>query len=153
MPGLEPEQPTSTSRSQTILLVDDDPHFLAWLSTYLEGEGFTVLKASHAQEALHKCSQHPGPIHLLLTDLLLPPRALQLQTTRPAWPRMHGLRLMQEIVGLRPEIRAILMSGHSDQELASLQISREGHTFLRKPFNPDTLLWTVDAVLGNPQVG
>ena len=153
MPGLEPEQHKPAPRPQTILLVDDDPHFLAWLCTYLEGEGFTVLKASHAQEALHKCAQHAGPIHLLLTDLLLPPRALQLQTTRPAWPRMHGLRLMQEIVGLRPEIRAILMSGHSDQELSSLQISREGHTFLRKPFGLDTLLWTVNALLGNPQVG
>ena len=153
MPGLEPEQPNPASRPQTILLVDDDPHFLAWLCTYLEGEGFTVLKAGHAQEALHKCAKHAGPIHLLLTDLLLPPRALQLQTTRPAWPRMHGLRLMQEIVGLRPEIRAILMSGHSDQELGALQISREGHTFLRKPFSLDTLLWTVNALLGNSQVG
>jgi len=133
--------------------VDDDAYFLAWLSTFLEGEGFTVLKAGHAQEALQKCVRHPGPIHLLLTDLLLPPRALQLQTAKPAGPRMHGLQLMGEIVDLRPEIRTVLMSGHSDQELSALQISREGHTFLRKPFSLDTLLWTVNALLGNPQAG
>jgi len=153
MPGLQPEQPKPASRSQTILLVDDDAYFLAWLSTFLEGEGFAVLKANHAQEALQKCAKHAGPIHLLLTDLLLPPKALQLQMDKPASPRMHGLQLMRAIVDMRPNVRAILMSGHSDQELVALKISREGHTFLRKPFGLDTLLWTANAVLGHPQVG
>jgi DNA-binding NtrC family response regulator len=131
--------------------VDDDAYFLAWLSTVLEGAGFTVLKASHAQEALQQGAKHTGPIHLLLTDLLLPPKALQLQMDKPATPRMHGLQLMRAIMDMRPGTRAILMSGHSDQELNALKISREGHAFLRKPFGVDTLLWTINAMLGHPQ--
>jgi len=147
--GAPPPSPTAR-RSQIILVVDDDSYFLAWLSTYLEGEGFTVLKAKDAQDALVR-SQEPGPIHLLLTDLLLPPTTLQLQTGKSAWQRMHGLELAKQIEARRPGIKVVLMTGHSEQELNALQIFREGRPLLRKPFRHDTLLWTVTAVLdGRP---
>jgi CheY-like chemotaxis protein len=130
--------------------VDDDSYFLAWLSTYLEGEGFLVLRAQSAQEALSHCRQS-SPIDLLLTDLLLPPSTLQVQTGKPAWQRMHGLGLAKEVEGLRPGIKVILMTGHSEQELSALKIARDGRPLLRKPFRHDTLLWTVNAVLeGRP---
>jgi two-component system cell cycle sensor histidine kinase/response regulator CckA len=151
MPGPAQQPGPTPPHSETILLVDDDAYFLAWLSTILEGHGFNVLKASHSQEALQKGAKHTGPIHVILTDLLLPPKTLQLQVDRPATPRMHGLQLMRAITDMRPGIKAILMSGHSDQELGALKISREGYPFLRKPFNVDALLWTVNAVLGHPQ--
>jgi two-component system cell cycle sensor histidine kinase/response regulator CckA len=151
MPGPDPQLASAPSPSETLLLVDDDAYFLAWLSTILEGQGFTVLKASHAQDALQRGAKHTGPIHLILTDLLLPPKALQLQAGTQTSPRMHGLQLMRAITDMRPGIKAILMSGHSDQELSALKISREGYPFLRKPFNVDMLLWTVNAVLGHPQ--
>lgn len=133
-----------------MLVVDDDSYFLAWLTTYLESEGFTVLKAKDAQDALAR-NQDPGPIDLLVTDLLLPPNTLQLQTGRPAWQRIHGLELAKQMQAHRPNLKVILMTGHSEQELNALQIFREGRPLLRKPFRHDTLLWTVNAVLeGRP---
>jgi CheY-like chemotaxis protein len=140
-------------RGQTILLVDDDAYFLAWLSTYLEGEGYNVLKASHAQQATALCRRHEGQIDLLLTDLLFPSKVLQLQTSKPAWPRVNGIDLMKQVLELCPEVQVIIMSGHSDQELDALQLSREGRPFLRKPFRLDTLLWTVTALLDDVPTG
>ena len=58
---------------QTILVVDDDPSTLLLCSRKLQAEGFQVLEASGSSEGLQLCSQHKGDIHLLLTDLLLPP--------------------------------------------------------------------------------
>ena len=61
--------------------------------------------------------------------------------------------LAKRIEALQPGIKTILMTGHSEQELEALQISREGRSLLRKPFRHDTLLWTVTAVLeGRPPV-
>lgn len=145
-----PPIPSNVRRPQTLLVVDDDSYFLAWLTTYLESEGFTVLKAKDPQDALVRC-EHPGPIHLLLTDLLLPPTTLQIQTGKSAWQRMHGLELAKQIEARRPGIKVILMTGHSEQELDALGIFRRGRPLLRKPFRHDTLLWTVTAVLeGRP---
>lgn len=140
----------STKRSHTLLVVDDDGYFLAWLTTYLESEGFTVLKALDAQDALVRC-QETGPIQLLLTDMLLPPNTLKLQTGKPIWQRMHGQELAKQIEARHPSIKVVFMTGHSEQELNALQIFREGRPLLRKPFRHDTLLWTVNAVLeGRP---
>ena len=139
-----------TKRSQTLLVVDDDSYFLAWLTTYLESEGFTVLKALDAHDALVRC-QETGTIQLLLTDLLLPPNTLKLQTGRPIWQRMHGQELARQIEARHSGIKVVFMTGHSEQELNALQIFREGRPLLRKPFRHDTLLWTVNAVLeGRP---
>ena len=140
----------ATKGPHTILVVDDDSYFLAWITTYLESEGFTILKAKTAQDALALC-QKSDPIHLVLTDLLLPPTTLQLQSGKSAWQRMHGLELAKQIEERRPGIKVVLMTGHSEQELNALQIFREGRPLLRKPFRHDTLLWTVTAVLeGRP---
>ena len=150
MPSKTPPPSPITKRPYSILVVDDDSYFLAWVTTYLESEGFTVLKAKSAQEALSLC-QGTDPIHLVLTDLLLPPSTLQLHSGKSAWQRMHGLELAKQIEGCRPGIKAVLMTGHSEQELNALKIFREGRPLLRKPFRHDTLLWTVTAVLdGRP---
>jgi len=144
------EYPSSASGSQTILVVDDDSSMLALCSTKLQAQGFTVLQASESPEALQMCTQYSGPIHLLLTDLLLPPKKLQLASDKRKFPSMHGFELMRRVVAMRPEIRVILMSAHSDDVLKAQGIVTEKWPFLRKPFNPEVLVQMVREVLASP---
>ena len=71
---------------QTILVVDDDPSTLLLCSRKLQAEGFQVLQAGGSSEALQLCSQHKGDIHLLLTDLLLPPLRCRWRPGRTVFP-------------------------------------------------------------------
>ncbi len=144
------ESPPSASGSQTILVVDDDSSMLALCSTKLQAQGFTVLQASESPEALQMCTEYSGPIHLLLTDLLLPPKKLQLASDKKKFPKMHGFELMRRVVAMRPEIRVILMSAHSDDVLKAHGIVTEKWPFLRKPFNPEALVQMVSGVMVSP---
>ncbi len=72
MVGLHNTQSTGASDKQTILLVEDDSSILSLFSADLEEQGYHVLRATTSQEAIQICKRHAGPIHLLLTDILLP---------------------------------------------------------------------------------
>ncbi len=147
MSNVTPVDRPKASQPQTILLVEDDPFIKLLLSKDLQERGYKVLQANNSKEALQLCKQHAGPIHLLLTDLLLPPNRMQMATSAVRQPSMHGVELMRCVVASRPDIRVILMSGHSDEELKAMQVFREGKPFLRKPINLDVLLRTVHEVL------
>ena len=141
------------SRPQTVLIVDDDPSILALCRKKLEEQGFKVLQASESPEALETCTRHDGPIHLLLADLLLPPKKLQLSAGPSKFPRLHGVELMRRVVTIRPDIRVLLMSAHSDEVLKGYGLKRKGQwPFLRKPFNPDTLVRVVREVMAGPSM-
>jgi DNA-binding NtrC family response regulator len=126
--------------SPTILLVDDDPSILNLCSQCLIEEGFTVLRAATGPEALQICKQYPGPIDLLITDLVLAPPRLQLRSSKVQQPSMNGVQLMQQVLALRQHAKVILMSGHTDEALESLYIMKQGLPFLRKPFSITTLV-------------
>ena len=147
MSNVTPVDRPKASQPQTILLVEDDPFIKLLLSKDLQERGYKVLQANNSKEALQLCKQHAGPIHLLLTDLLLPPNRMQMATSAVRQPSMHGVELMRCVVASRPDIRVILMSGHSDEELQAMQVFREGKPFLRKPINLNVLLRTVNEVL------
>ncbi len=147
MSKVTPVDRPKASQPQTILLVEDDSFIKVLLSKDLQERGYKVLQANNSKEALQLCKQHAGPIHLLLTDLLLPPNRMQMATSAVRQPSMHGVELMRCVVASRPDIRVILMSGHSDEELKAMQVFREGKPFLRKPINLDVLLRTVHEVL------
>lgn len=133
----------------TILLVDDDPAILTLCSQCLEEEGFTVLRAGSSQEALTISEQYPGPIDLLITDLILAPPRLQLRSAqRVRQTSMNGVQLMQQVLAMRQRTKIILMSGHSDESLESHYIMKQGRPFLRKPFNATTLVRMAHEVLG-----
>jgi DNA-binding NtrC family response regulator len=88
-----------------------------------------------------------------LTDLLLPPKKLQMAAGSSKFPRMHGVELMRRAIKMRPDIRVILMSAHSDDVLKGYGIKRkEQWPFLRKPFNPDTLVRVVREVIAGPRI-
>lgn len=136
--------------SPTILVVDDELAIVKLCKALLEGSGFTVLEASTSEEALKICTQHRGPIDLLLIDLVLSPLGCQLASTAKQVPKMNGDELAIRANMIRSDLRIILMSGNPDQTLASYGIKRGTFPFLAKPFERAHLIATVQQVLSQP---
>lgn len=135
--------------TRTILLVEDDLRLLTLFSSGLQDQGFQVLTATSVQQALDVCTQHAGPIDLLVTDLLLPNTdELQLKRDNFQRSRMSGVDLMRQVLVARPQVQVLLMSGRSDNDLRALGVFKTGKPLLRKPFGVDTLLEMVQQVLG-----
>ncbi|HMH75900.1 MAG TPA: response regulator, partial [Candidatus Udaeobacter sp.] len=84
---------------RTILVVDDDPWVRVLARDVLAGEGYRVLEASDGQDAIRVAAEHPGPIHLLLTDVVM--------------PQMSGPELAKRLVRSRPETKILCMSGYT----------------------------------------
>lgn len=134
--GSERESPAameSGGNGETILLVDDEASVRGLVKRILGREGYTVLEASDGEGALHIAAQHPGPIHLLLADLVM--------------PRTGGRELAKRVQPLRSETRVLYMSGFTAEATLRPQVLRAGEAFLSKPFGPDELTRKVREVL------
>ena len=105
---------------ETILLVEDETNLRRLVHQYLEQQGYTVLEAAEGAAAIEVSNSHLGPIHLLLTDVIL--------------PGMNGRELAHHLYKLRPETRVLYMSGYSENAIAHDGILEEGITLLQKPF-------------------
>jgi PAS domain S-box-containing protein len=123
--------------SETVLLVEDETSVRLLVRGVLEARGYTVLEASRADEALRICQQHPGPIQLLLTDVVMP------QTMGPA--------LAESLLVLRPKMKVLYMSGYTDHAVFGDGTLLAGISFLQKPFTPETLAQKVRRVLDEAQ--
>ncbi len=110
----------------TILLVEDEPAVRRLIRTVMERGGYQVLEAGEPREALHLCESHPGPVHLLLTDVVL-------QT-------MRGPDLAARARSLRPGLRVAYMSGYTDDALEHQGVVEAGAVFIEKPITPSALL-------------
>lgn len=141
---------TPTPVSPTILVVDDEPSIIKLCKTLLEGAGFTVLQAEGSSDALKICTEHKGPIDLLLTDLILPPPGFQLASSSNPFPHVHGLELAIRAAAIRKGLHVILMSGNPEKDLASHGIKRGTLPFLAKPFEQARLIHLVQDVLAQP---
>jgi len=122
----------------TILVVDDNAFVLNTISTGLKHAGFHVLTARSPDEALQAGARHPGPIDLILLDVIL--------------PGMDGLKLASEFTRLHPESRSLFMTGLPDTSQVAEQIVSRGLAFLAKPFLPQVLARKVREVLSAPAV-
>lgn len=140
----------SSNVSPTILVVDDELPIIKLCKALLEGAGFSILEADGSSEALKICTEHQGPIDLLLTDLVLPPPGFQLASSSNQFPHVNGLELAVRATLIRSGLRIILMSGNPDKELASHGIKRGTLPFLAKPFERDRLIALVQNVLAQP---
>jgi CheY-like chemotaxis protein len=147
-----PEQHTTAPHSQppTILVVDDEPSITKLCKAILQQAGFSVLNAEGSPEALKICTQHDGPIDLLLTDLVLPPPGFQLASSANQFPHVHGHELAVRALRIRKDLRVIIMSGKIDQDLEGYGLRRGSLLFLSKPFEPRALVALVQQALQAP---
>ena len=140
---IAPPLPTT----QTILVVDDELAIVQLCTAILEHAGFSVLRATNSAEALKLVKHHHGPIHLLLTDLVMHPPAFSLASSDNEFPYVHGYDLALRALRLRKDLRVVLISGNVDQDLAGYGIRRAGFPFLAKPFEAPALVALVRETL------
>jgi CheY-like chemotaxis protein len=134
--------------AQTILVVDDDVMLLALIASGLEQYGYHVLKARGAQDALRLCEHHSGPIHLLLADIVLPRnKRLGVGAAAGTGTETSGPDVARRITALRPDIRVIFITGHTDETIRSLGVTQPGSVVLKKPFSVDCVVRKVREVL------
>jgi CheY-like chemotaxis protein len=112
-------------RGETVLIVEDEEAIRKLGRSMLEPLGYAVLLAATPDEAIRLAETHPGEIHLLLTDVVL--------------PRMNGRELATRIQGLRPAVRCLYMSGHATSMIGLGSVLDEGIHFVQKPFSLEGL--------------
>jgi DNA-binding NtrC family response regulator len=138
------------SAKPTIIAVDDDTAIIQLCASILEQAGCSVLPATNSSDALKICKNHPGPIHLLLTDLVLPPPDFSFASSDNEFPNVHGHELAIRALRMRKDLRVIHMSGNIDQDLAGYGIRRGDLPFLPKPFEHQALVALVQQTLQAP---
>jgi PAS domain S-box-containing protein len=125
--------PTSGNTAPTVLLVDDEYSVRKLVNTSLEREGYQLLEATNAEEALAIAEVYREPIQVLVTDV--------------AMPGMTGPELAQRLVALRPNLRVLFVSGYRREAMGSYHLPAE-QNLLYKPFPAAVLLRRVRLLLG-----
>jgi two-component system cell cycle sensor histidine kinase/response regulator CckA len=128
------DAPADAARgTESILLVEDEAGVRAATRQALERYGYTVVEAPGSRVALDFAARPNQPIHLLLTDVVM--------------PEMSGRELVERFVALRPETRVLYMSGYTDDAILRHRIMESGFAFLQKPYTPEALARKVREVL------
>jgi PAS domain S-box-containing protein len=131
--GVAPETGEFPRGTETILLVEDEETVRDLAREILVQSGYTVIGARHGGEALLIGDQHAGPIHVLVTDVVM--------------PELGGRELANRLAARRPGLKVVYMSGYTDERLAHHGVLEPGTVFLRKPLTPDTLARKVREIL------
>ena len=108
--------------SETILVVEDEDALRTLLCRFFRLFGYNVMEARHGGEALLLCERHPGPIHLMVTDVVM--------------PQMSGKELADRLAPLHPEMTVFFMSGYTDSDLTGYGAPESSQHFMPKPFRP-----------------
>ncbi|MBK9991498.1 MAG: response regulator [Verrucomicrobia bacterium] len=122
--------------TETILLVEDEKIILRLARRLLEQHGYTVLAAHLPEEALEIAAQFPGPIHLLITDVVM--------------PGLNGRELQPRVAALKPGLRCLYISGYTADVIAKQGVLEDGVQFLPKPFSISEFTQKVRQVLDGP---
>jgi len=123
-----------TVAAGTILLVEDEEAVRKLARRVLEGSGYKVLEARDGKAALSAVAAHPGPLDLVLTDVVM--------------PGMSGQELSARLVAQRPGLNVLYVSGYTDDAILQHGRLLPNTAFLQKPFSPATLVSKVQEVLG-----
>ncbi len=120
----------------TLLLAEDDPAVRGFMSSVLEQAGYHVLLAENGRKSLEICRNFAGPIHALITDVVM--------------PETNGRELAERAKVLRPDLKVLFVSGYVDRGIKDQSESQDSCAFLEKPFTAESLLSAVEAFSGVP---
>ncbi len=121
---------------ETILVVEDETNLRRLARQFLEKQGYTVLEAADGPAATKVSALYPGPIHLLLTDVIM--------------PGMNGRELANQLSRVRPEMKVLYMSGYTENAIGHNGTLDAGITLLQKPFSLPALQAKVREVIDTP---
>ena len=110
---------------ETILLVEDEVTLRGLVKQYLQNQGYTILEATDGAAAIRIAAEYPNPIHLLLTDVIM--------------PGMNGREVASRVSAARPEVKVLYVSGYTENAIGHNGLLEEGITLLQKPFTLPTL--------------
>jgi PAS domain S-box-containing protein len=122
--------------SETILLVEDEESVRQLIRETLEARGYRVIEAANGQDALALAARHPEPIHLVVTDVVM--------------PGLSGHEFIHQLIPMRPDAKILYLSGYAEDTVTTPIKSGEGKAFLQKPFTLQSLSRKVREVLGTP---
>ncbi len=128
--------PLTLDFTPTILLVEDEVQVREITREVLTAQGYQVLTAQDGAEAIQIAQNHAGPIHLLLTDVVM--------------PHLSGRELANQLRSIRPDMQVLFSSGYTDNAIVHHGVLDKDVHFLSKPFNAETLMRKVQEVLGIP---
>lgn len=132
-PAPEPAVRETRSGTETILVVEDETAVRDVARFMLQRRGYTVLAAADGDQAMRLANRHVGPIHLLLTDVVL--------------PRANGRRVAERFLMTRPDAKVLYMSGYTEDSVVNQGVLDEGIRLLEKPFSESALALRVREVL------
>jgi DNA-binding NtrC family response regulator len=111
--------------NETILVVEDEEGVRKVTGRILRMQGYRVLEASNGGDSFSICKQHEGPIHLMITDVVM--------------PEMHGPELAKRLMSLNPEMKVLYMSGYVKNFISHQGILGKGTNYIQKPFTVNEL--------------
>jgi two-component system, cell cycle sensor histidine kinase and response regulator CckA len=129
---LEEENESGFAGTETVLLVEDEEAVRALTLRILKDHGYNVIEAGNGQDALREAGKYSATIHLVLTDVVM--------------PGMSGRTLVSQLETARPGIKALYMSGYTDNAIVHHGILDSDIAFIPKPFSPSQLarkIWEV----------
>lgn len=119
--------------NETIFIMEDNHEVRKVTERILSMQGYRVLEASNPNIAFSTCSQHEGPIHLVITDV--------------GMPEMNGPELVKRLIPLYPEMKALYMSGYVKNFISHQGILGKEMNYIQKPFTVNELARKVREVL------
>jgi CheY-like chemotaxis protein len=120
-------------RGETLLLIEDETLVRELTHEILTGQGYRVLDAGSCEEAIRVFEAHPGPIQLVVTDVIM--------------PGMNGREVYERMAQLRPDLKVLYMSGYTQSAIVHRGVLEPGTAFVQKPFTIPGFLERVREVL------
>jgi len=117
--------------------VEDDLSLRKLVCKVIDQYGYQVLEAANGEKALKVAGEHDGPIHLLITDVVM--------------PKMSGREVADSLQSLRPEVKVLYMSGYTDSTISHHGVLEKDTNFIEKPFTPEGLALKVREVMDKKQ--